>query len=588
MDYYKAPIQDMVFVLQAFGYPERVATLPAYADFDLETLQSMVEAAAAISTNEMLPINSSGDRIGITFDPETHSVTMPPGFKEAYLKLVENEMVGVTSPAKYGGSGGPEVLSVLLSEISTATNKSFSMCLGLSRGLMDALLEHGSEEQKETYLPHLISGRWTGTMCLTEPQCGTDLGLITTKAVPQDDDSFKLSGTKIWITFGDHDMSENIVHFVLARLPDAPEGIKGISAFIVPKFLTDKSQNAVYCSGVEHKMGIHASPTCVMEFEGATGYLVGEPHKGMRSMFTMMNAARLHVGVEGIGQADIAYQTALAFAKDRRQMRALDPAKSDESQPADNILVHPDVRRMLLNIKSTNEALRGLAIWIGLEYDIAHKHPDAAVRQESDDLVALLTPLIKSYGSERSFLNTSEAMQVCGGAGYTKDWNIEQYMRDVRIAMIYEGTNHIQALDLVGRKLPKDNGRLIRIFNDRVTQIIRAGKENPTLAIYTEPLKEMSKKLSAVTMELAGQAMGDREVAGAVASHYLNLFSLTALAYVWCVEIKYAVEHDTPNKSTKLKTARYFMDKVLPEHETLIRQISSWKSNMMEFDVEEL
>ena len=587
MEYYKAPVKDMMYMLKAFQYTERVHSLEAFEGFDLSMVESLLQSAADIAVNETLPLNRLGDEHGIKWDPETYEVTTPPGFKEAYQKLIDNGLVGMTCDPNYGGSGGPEVLGVLFSELSTATNKSFSMCPGLTRGLIDALAAHGTEEQKQKYMTKLISGEWTGTMCLTEPQCGTDLGLINTKAVPQEDGTYKLTGTKIWITFGDHDMAENIIHLVLARLPDAPEGIKGISAFIVPKFI-DGERNAVNCTGLEHKMGIKASPTCVIDFEDATGYLVGTPHKGMRSMFVMMNAARLHVGVEGIGLAEIAYQTALAFAKDRRQSRSLDPEKSDANAPADNILVHPDVRRMLLNIKSTNEALRALAVWISVEYDIAHHHPDEEARQKADDIVAILTPIIKSYGSERSFLNISEAMQVCGGAGYTTDWNIEQYLRDERIAMIYEGTNHIQALDLVGRKLPKDGGRMVRVFSEVITDMIRAGKENEELAEFTDYLKELSKKLTSVTMELAGQAMADREVAGAVASHYLNLFALTALTYVWCVQVKYAIESDAPNKDTKLKTARYFMHKVFPEHETLVRQINTWKSNLMEFDVEEL
>ena len=588
MEYYKSPLKDMKFMLEAFGYSERVATLPPFDGFDMSIVETMLETAAEIAVKETLPLNRLGDEHGIHWDPETYEVTTPPGFKEAYQKLIDNGLIGITCDPNYGGSGGPEVLGVLFSELSTATNKSFSMCPGLTRGLIDALAAHGSEQQKDAYLPKLISGEWTGTMCLTEPQCGTDLGLITSKAVPREDGSYGLTGTKIWITFGDHDMAENILHLVLARLPDAPEGIRGISAFIVPKFTEDGERNAVMCTGLEHKMGIKASPTCVIDFEDAEGYLVGTPHKGMRSMFVMMNAARLHVGVEGIGLAEIAYQTALAFAKERRQSRALDSDKSDESAPADNILVHPDVRRMLLNIKCTNEALRALAVWISLEYDVAHHHPDASTRQKANDIVALLTPIIKSYGSERSFLNISEAMQVCGGAGYTTDWHIEQYLRDERIAMIYEGTNHIQALDLVGRKLMKDQGRLVRVFSEYVTEMIRAGKENEELGELTDYLKEISKKLTGVTMEFAAQAAADREIAGAVASHYLNLFALTALTYTWCKQVQYAIEHDTPQKETKIKTARYFMHKVFPEHETLLKQIGSWKSNMMDFDIDEL
>ena len=586
MQYYTPPIKEMMFLLDVFEYDERIGSLEDFAMFEKSMIQDILESMSKIATKELLPLNGVGDAEGIAWDPETGAVTMPPGFKEAYKTLVDNGLLSLTGPTEYEGMGGPEVLGVFFSEMATATNKSFSMCPGLTRGLVDALIGHGSQEQKDLYLAKLISGEWSGTMCLTEPQCGTDLGLISTKAVPQDDGSFKLTGTKIWITFGDHDMTENIIHLVLARLPDAPEGIRGISAFLVPKII-DGTQNAIKCTGLEHKMGIKASPTCVMDMEEATGYLVGTPHKGMRSMFVMMNAARLHVGLEGLALGEIAYQTALAFAKERRQSRSLDSQKQDPDAPADNILVHPDVRRMLLGIKATNSAVRALGTWLAMEYDIAHRHPDKAVRQESSDLVALLTPIIKSYGSEQGFRNISEAMQVCGGAGYTTDWHIEQYMRDERIAMIYEGTNHIQALDLVGRKLPMGNGRLVKTFSAKITDLIRGSKEMPEMEEFIAALKSMSKTLTDTTMQLAAQAMEDREVVGAVASPYLNLFALTALTYVWALQAKYVIDHDTPEKASKLKLGRYFIQKVLPEHESLVAIVAAGKSNIMEFDLEE-
>ncbi|MEC9399597.1 MAG: acyl-CoA dehydrogenase C-terminal domain-containing protein [Myxococcota bacterium] len=586
MDYYKAPLAEMTFLLKAFQYPERVQSLEAFEMFDIETLQALLETTSSIASKELIPLNRIGDEEGIHWDPETGDVTTPEGFQKAYQTMVENGLFGVTGPAEYGGMGGPEILGIFFSEVATAANKSFSMCPGLTRGLVDALRAHGSDEQKDFYLPKLISGEWSGTMCLTEPQCGTDLGLVRTKAIPQDDGSYKLTGTKIWITFGEHDLADNIIHLVLARLPDAPPGIKGISTFIVPKMI-DGERNAISCTGLEHKMGIKASPTCVMDMENATGYLVGTPNKGMRTMFVMMNAARLHVGCEGIALGEIAYQTALAFAKDRRQSRSLDAEKQDANAEADNILVHPDVRRMLLNVKTTTMALRALATYIAVEYDVAHHHEDEEVRQQADDLVALLTPIIKSYGSERGFLNISEAMQVCGGAGYTTDWNIEQYLRDERIAMIYEGTNHIQALDLVGRKLPMKNGRLMQNFSARVTELIRGCKDNEALEPFVTPLKDASKKLTAVTWELAAKGAEDREVVGAVASNYLNLFALTTLAFVWTMQAKYIVENEVADGETRLKLGRYFMDKVLPEVDFLVAAIGSGKSNIMEFDVEE-
>ncbi len=585
MDVYKPPIRDMLFNMKAFGYTERVASLEAFQDYDIETALMMMQSTADILTKELLPLNKKGDEIGVSWDPETGDVKTPDGFREAYQTLFNNGMIGITGPVEYGGGGCPESLGVALGEMGTAVNKSFAMCPGLTRGLVDAIAHHATQEQKDFYLPKLVSGEWSGTMCLTEPQCGTDLGLITTKAVP-DGDGYLISGTKIWITFGEHDMADNIIHFVLARLPDAPEGIKGISVFVVPKFI-DGERNQVRCTGLEHKMGIHASPTCVMEFENAKGWLVGEENKGMRSMFTMMNAARLHVGIEGISLSDISYQTAVAFAKDRRQSRSLDASKSDPDAKADNILVHPDVRRMLLNVKASNEAMRSLAMWVAVEHDVSLNHPDEQTRQEADDLVALLTPVIKSYFTERGFMNISESMQVLGGAGYTTDWDIEQYMRDERIAMLYEGTNHIQALDLVGRKLPRKGGRLMQLFASRVTDMIRDNKEVEAMAEYITPLKELSKLTTGITMELATKGMEDPEIAGAVASNYLNLFALLALQYANCVVARYAIDNPGSESDTKLKTIRYFTTCILPEAQAYAAKIATGKANLFDFDVDE-
>lgn len=583
---YQAPLREIRFMLEIFGF-DQVVGIEAFKDYDLDTTMALLEQTAAFGKNRMLPLNRSADKQGLKWDPATGAVTTPDGFKELFAELREHGFLGLTGPADHGGGGAPETLGTAIGEIAASCNKSFAMCPGLTRGLMDALIAHGSDWQKTTFLPPLISGAWTGTMCLTEPQCGTDLGLIRSKAVPFED-RYKLSGTKIWITFGEHDLAENIVHLVLARLPDAPPGIKGISCFVVPKKKIDGTPNGVKCSGLEHKMGIHASPTCVIDLEDSEGWMIGEPHRGMKVMFTMMNAARLHVGVEAIAGAEIAYQTALAFAKDRRQSRSLNPAKNDPNHPADNILVHPDVRRMLLDQKSTNEALRGLALWAAIQIDLANHHPDEKVREEAGDLAALLTPIVKSYSTERGTQNISDAMQVCGGSGYTQDWNIEQYYRDTRITMIYEGTNHIQALDLVGRKLPANGGRSVRVFQERVTTLIREGKSDPRLAEITEPLKNVSKLLTEVTMELAAKGMEDRELADAVASKYLNLFALCALTYVWAVQVKAALGKPEAYYATKLKTARYFVKQVLPEAESLAAVIRNGKDHMMDFSVEEL
>ena len=585
MQTYRAPVKDMTFQLETFGF-KRLTELPVFSAFDMETVTALLEQSAAFLTESVLPLNQVGDREGVKWDPETGAVKTPDGFKKVYAGMVENGYLGITGPEAHGGGGGPEAVSVTIGEMFGACNKSLSMCPGLTRGLVEALEAHGTQAQKDAWLTKLVTGEWSGTMCLTEPQCGTDLGLIRTKAV-QDGDAYRLSGTKIWITFGEHDLTENIVHLVLARLPDAPEGIKGISCFIVPKITLDGRRNNIKCVGLEHKMGIHASPTCVMEMEDAEGYLIGEPHKGMRTMFVMMNSARLNVGVEGIALSEIAYQTALAFAKDRRQSRSLDPAKREDGTAADNILVHPDVRRMLLNCKSTIEGMRGLATWLSIQIDLA-RHGEGEARQEAEDLVALLTPIVKSYFTEQGFENISESMQVCGGAGYTTDWSIEQYLRDERIAMIYEGTNHIQALDLVGRKLPLHGGRLMQVFAGRVGELIRAGKEDPRMAEFVEPLKEVSKVLNGVTMQLAERGMQDREVVAAVASNYLNLFGYCAMAFSWARQAQVSLDGGTAFHEAKLKTARYFMNNVLPRYKSLIGVIEAGKGNMMDFSVEEL
>ena len=538
----------------------------------------------------LLPLNGSGDTEGVTYNAADHSVTTPKGFKEAYKGYAENGFTSLPFPQKHGGMGAPVVLSTLSSEVLIASNKSFSMCPGLTAGLIDAL-EH-YEIHSETYsndnlLPKLISGEWAGTMALTEPHCGTDLGLMTTKAEPHGD-HYKITGTKVWITFGEQDITDNIIHLVLARLPDAPSGIKGISTFVVPKILEDGSRNPVFCGGTDHKMGIHASPTCVMNFEGAEGWLVGEENRGMRAMFAMMNTARLNVGIEGVALGEAAYQAALAFAKDRRQSRSLDPKKQDRNASADNILVHPDVRRMLLECKSTNEGLRGLVAWISLCYDLSNHSEDPAEKEKASDLVALLTPIIKSYGSERGFENISTAMQTMGGAGFTKDWPVEQYMRDERIAMIYEGTNHIQALDLVGRKLPMHGGRLMRVFAGEIGALIRECAGNEELAPYVAALKTESKRLNETTMAMGGAAMADNEIIGAVASNYLNQFALVTLGFVWLKQLSRVVELDADSslRKGKFQTARYYFELILPEAEMYAKKVAVGKLPMTDIDID--
>jgi len=581
---YNAPLDDFRFLLEALGYA-RVHALAPYHDYDLDTVLSLLSTAGAFCRDVALPLNRPGDRTGVRFDPTTGAVTLPEGFRDLYTRYIEAGFASLGHDPAFGGGGAPHTVAVLLNEMVTATNKSFSMCPGLSQGLIEALSHHGTDDQRARYLPKLIAGEWTGTMCLTEPQCGTDLGLLTTRAVP-DGDTYRLTGTKIWITFGEHDLAENIIHLVLARLPDAPPGIKGISVFVVPKVLPDGTPNGIVCSGLEHKMGIHASPTCVMSLEDAVGELVGEPHRGMRAMFTMMNVARLNVGLEGVALGDIAYQTAVAFARDRRQGRAPDPAKRAPGSAADNILVHPDVRRMLLEIKSTNEALRALAVWTSLQIDTALHHDDPAARQAAADMAALLTPVVKSYGTERGFLNVSTAMQVCGGSGFTVDWSIEQYLRDLRIAMIYEGTNHIQALDLVGRKLPADGARGYRDWSGRIAAFCEAHAGDAAMAEFVAPLAEARTTLDGLTLWL-GSGAADGETVGAAASAYLNAFALTALAYMWGLQVAEARTRDTPFAAVKLKTARYFLHHVLPEIDVLARIVRAGKAHVMAVEPDE-
>ncbi len=581
MNPYAPPTEDIRFLLETFDYDQQVATLPGFEEFDLETSLGLVEAYSAYCVEQLLPLNLKGDREGVAYDPETLEVTLPEGFRPAYEGFCENGFTGLAHAADFGGIGAPHCIATLAGEILIACNKSFSMCTGLTGALIDALVAYGSEAQRTELLPKLVSGEWSGTMCLTEPQCGTDLGLLTTKAEPHGD-HFKLTGTKVWITFGEHDLADNIVHLVLARLPDAPDGIKGISTFVVPKFLDDGSRNPIFCGGTDHKMGIHASPTCVMNLEGAEGWLVGEPHRGMRTMFVMMNHARLNVGIEGVALGDAAYQAALAFARDRRQSRSLDPSKQDRSASADNILVHPDVRRMLLEVKATTEGLRALVAWIGTQYDVMHRTTDEAAKERAEDLVALFTPIIKSYGSERGFHNVSEAMQVMGGAGYTQDWPVEQFMRDVRIAMIYEGTNHIQALDLVGRKLPMHQGRLLRTFAAEVQALGEVAASNPAMAEFLEPLQAEAQRLQKTTVELGRAAAADPEVAGAVANNYLNQFALVSLAYVWAKQAHAVLQRPEGDRlrESKLLTARYFFQLILPEARTYATKVATGKAPM--------
>ncbi len=598
MAVYEAPLEDIRFILSDLLKIERYANLPGFADASPDVVDAILNEGAKISQDVLLPLNETGDRQGCTYDAEGRAVKTPDGFQDAYKLFAEGGWVGLTSVPDYGGQGMPAVLGLAFNEMVSSTNMAFGMYPGLSHGCYSALLHHGSEEQRQTYLPNIIAGEWSGTMNLTEPQCGTDLGLIRTKAEPQSDGTFKISGTKIWISGGEQDLTSNIVHLVLAKIPGGPDGIKGISLFLVPKFLVKEDgslgeRNPVFCGGLESKMGIHGNATCVMNYEGATGYLVGEEHKGMRAMFTMMNEARLGVGLQGLAMSEIAYQNALAFARDRRQGRALTgPAEPD--QPADSILVHPDVRRMLMDVRSFNEGARALLMWTGLWGDLEHKAEDPAVREKAGDYMALFTPIIKSFFTERGFANAALAQQVLGGSGFVKDYPLEQFVRDARITMIYEGTNGIQALDLVGRKLMANNGRAVTTFFADVEALVTDCKGQAELAPFVTSLETSVAHLKEATDWMGQNALADFNNAGATAADYLSLFAITALGYVWLETARTCVTRlgegvTNPDfYKTKLTTGRYFVARHAPEAALHLARLKTGAEPVMALTADQL
>ncbi len=586
MPIYKAPLENIRFVLHDVLGAEHLSTLPGFADATRDLIDQITEEGAKMCEEVLFPLNQSGDKEGCQF--AQGDVKTPSGFKDAYAAFTAGGWCGVSSDPAYGGMGLPHLVNTVMQEMICSANMSFGMYPGLSQGAYDAISQHGTDEQKQTYLPKLITGEWSGTMCLTEPHCGTDLGLIRTKAVPKGDGSYAISGTKIFISAGEHDLTENIIHLVLAKLPDAPDGVKGISLFVVPKFMpADMSRNAVVCGSIEHKMGIKASATCVMNFDQATGWLVGQPHKGLKAMFTMMNAARLGVAMQGLGIAEVAYQNGLAYAKDRLQMRALDGAKYPD-KPADPIIVHPDVRRMLLVSKSKIEAARALSFWVGMNLDISLHHPDEEERQSADDLVALLTPIVKSYQTDMGFEIASTAMQIHGGHGYIWEYGVEQYARDARIAMIYEGTNGIQALDLVGRKMSANMGRYLRRFFHPVSEFIETHQSDPALQEFIFPMAKAFAKLQQATALIAQKGLKDPNEAGAASVDYLQQFALVALAFMWCRMVKVAQARlqagsgDAAFYDSKIKTARFFMERVLPEADARFKMIQAGAKSMMD------
>jgi alkylation response protein AidB-like acyl-CoA dehydrogenase len=580
---FQAPITDISFLLFDVLHADELQDMEKYREATPDVLVAIMEAMGDFAADVLQPTNKVGDQQGCSFDAQTHAVATPQGFREAYQQFVQAGWTSLDAPIRFGGQGLPHVLKFVIDEMVCSTNLSLGMYAGLSHGAISALYSHGDAQLQDTYLPRLVSGEWTGTMCLTEAQCGTDLGLIRTRATPNDDGTYSIEGTKIWITGGEHDLADNIVHLVLAKLPGAPDTTKGISLFVVPKFFPDSGErNAVYCGGLEHKMGIKGSATCVMNFEGARGWLVGAPNDGMRAMFTMMNEARLMVGMQGLGLAEMAFQESLAFAHERLQSRS--PAgPANPYGPADPIIVHPDVRRMLMRQKVLNEGMRALALFTGHQLDLSVAHPDAATRQAADDLVQLLTPVVKAFLTDEGFNNTNMGLQVLGGSGFTTDWPLEQLVRDGRIARIYEGTNGIQAMDLVGRKLGLAGGRLI----NTLFELLDAYLEQHPGAPFAEPLKDSIAALREATLWIATNAPKDPEQAAAAATPYLRLVALTVIAYLWSRMALVAGERIASGSGNhawlegKRASAQYYFEKLLPENRWLLSDITSGKESMM-------
>ena len=582
MPQYNAPIRDFQFGLYEFLNIEQYKDLPGFDD--LAVVDPILDEGAKYAKEVLFPLNQTGDKEGLRY--ENGSVFLPKGFKEAYETYVQSGWPSFACDPEYGGQGLPNVLNTPLIEMICSANLSFGLLPGLSHGAYSAIHHFGTDEQKKTYLPKLTSGEWSGVMCLTEPQSGTDLGLIRTKAEPNNDGSYSITGNKIFISCGDQDATSNIVHLILGRLPDAPPGVKGISLFVASKFHANddgsvgERDTGIECSGIEHKMGIHASPTCVMNYDNAKGYLVGEPHKGLKAMFTMMNEARLLVGIQGLGIGEISYQNALEYAKERLQGRALKGAKLPDKM-ADPLTVHPDIRRMLLTMRSFAEGGRILALWTALNIDITNRHPDEKVKQESDDFVQLITPIVKSYLTGGGTEIANLGMQVLGGYGYISEYGMEQYARDVRITEIYEGTNGIQALDLVGRKLPKHTGRYLRSFFHPVSEFIEENKDNKQFAEYNKALYSGFRSLQNASLLIAQKSLANPDEAAAASVDYQRMFSLVALGYIWAKSAKIAMEKlesETEDKlfyETKIATARFFLNKILPEHHSLLAKIAA-------------
>jgi len=591
MPVYKAPVDEMTFLLSDVFHLDRHNNLPGFAEATPDVVEAVLAEAAKFSEAALAPLNRVGDREGCRRNADG-SVTTPGGFKDAYRRLAEGGWIGVAAPVEFGGQGLPVVLAQAVSEFFCSANMAFGMYAALTQGALAALVAHASPEQKKIYLPKLVAGQWAGTMNLTEPQCGTDLGLVRTRAAPQADGSYKISGTKIFISAGEHDLAENIVHLVLARIEGAPEGTRGLSLFIVPKFVPAAdggvgARNAVSCGSIEEKMGIHGNATCVMNYDGATGWLVAEANRGLQAMFTMMNEARLGVGLQGLAMSEVAYQNAAAYAKERLAGRALTGAKFPQ-RPADPIIVHPDVRRMLMSIRAFNEAARALVLWTALKSDVARRSADAKERQVAEDHLGLLTPVIKGVLTDQGFANTVIAQQIFGGHGYIVEHGMEQFVRDARITMLYEGANGVQALDLVGRKLPKDGGRALQAFFAEITGYVKERGAGTAMAPYVTPLNQALGELQQATMWFLQNALGNPDNAGAGATDYMHLFGLVALGYMWCLIAEAAMAkaatsgNGTAERMTqRLMTGRFYMERMLPATATHLARIKAGAASAM-------
>ncbi|MEN2429484.1 acyl-CoA dehydrogenase C-terminal domain-containing protein [Comamonas sp. F1-6] len=594
MPSYNPPLRDMQFLMhEVFKVTETYQQIPKYAEVDTDTINAVVEEAGKFAANVTFPLNISGDEEGCTLNKETHEVTTPKGFKQAYAQFIEGGWPALSCDPEYGGQGLPFVLNSALYEMLNSANQAWTMYPGLSHGAYEALHAYGTPEQKKTYLGKLTSGEWTGTMCLTEPHCGTDLGLLRTKAEPLADGSYRVTGNKIFISAGEHDFTSNIVHLVLARLPDAPAGSKGISLFVVPKFKvkadgTLGERNPIFCGALEHKMGIHGNATAQINIDGAIGTLVGEPNKGLQAMFVMMNAARLGVGNQSLGLTEVAYQNALAYAKDRLQMRSLSGVKAKD-KPADPIIVHPDVRRMLLTAKAYAEGGRALSTFCGLLLDKELHHPDEKVRKDSGELVALLTPIVKAFITDNGWTATTLSQQVFGGHGFIKEWGMEQFVRDARINMIYEGTNGIQALDLLGRKILGNQGATLKKFGKLIAQLVEEEGVNEKMSEFITPIAMLGEQMTKFTTEVGFKGMQNPDEVGAAAVDYLRVAGHLVFGYLFARMAQVALReiaagNADPFYQGKLQTARFYFAKLFPETATLMRTARAGSQSLMDSD----